>query len=55
MIAETEVRLARAGYTLQSAFGSVQPRETTEDFDKMIREAMEEHAEEIVREMNEQD
>lgn len=46
-----QVRLLPAKFTLESAYGSVTPRTTPEDFKKMIREAMDEHAHEVVHEM----
>lgn len=46
-----QVRLAPARFTLESAYSSVTPRHRPEDFKKMIREAMEQHADEVVAEM----
>lgn len=53
-IEDDQVRLAPAKFTLETAFGSVKPRQRPEDFDKAIREAMEEHADEVAREMQQQ-
>ncbi len=53
-IEDDQVRLAPAKFTLETAFGSVKPRHKPEDFDKAIREAMEQHADEVVREMHRQ-
>lgn len=53
-IEDDQVRLAPAKFTLETAFGSVKPRQRPEDFDKAIREAMEEHVDEVVREMQKQ-
>ena len=38
-------------FTLESAYGSVTPHQRAENFEEAIREAMEEHAREVVREM----
>jgi AbrB family looped-hinge helix DNA binding protein len=46
-----QVRLIPARFTLETAYGSVSPRHAPEDFEKMIDEAMEEHAVEVLREM----
>ena len=46
-----QVCLGPATFTLESAYGSVKPLNTPEDFDRMIAEAMEEHAGELVGEM----
>lgn len=50
-IEDNEVKLVPAKFTLESAYGSVTPRKKPEDFDKVISEAMEEHANEVVTEM----
>lgn len=44
-----QVRLVPARFTLES--GYVTPRKRPEDFKRHIREAMEEHADEVVQEM----
>lgn len=50
VIDETGVRLVPTGYTLETAFGSIAPiAGTSADFDREIEEAMEEHADEVVR------
>lgn len=46
-----QVRLVPARFTLESGYGSVTPRKRPEDFKRHIREAMEEHADEVVQEM----
>ncbi|MDP2935292.1 MAG: AbrB family transcriptional regulator [Dehalococcoidia bacterium] len=46
-----EVRLAPVEFTLETAYGSVKPLHRPENFKKLIGEAMEEHAEEVVRKM----
>ena len=46
-----QVRLAPVAFTLESAYGSVTPLHRPEDFDTMIAEAMEDHADQVVREM----
>ena len=51
LIEGDQVRLAPVKFTLESAYGSVKPRKTPEDFEQVIHQAMEEHAEEVVREM----
>lgn len=45
------VRLQPARFTLDSVFGSVEPATKTEDFKTIIREAQEEHADRIVRQL----
>ncbi|MDP2935295.1 MAG: hypothetical protein Q8O86_02270 [Dehalococcoidia bacterium] len=50
-IVDGEVRLAPVEFTLESAYGSVTPINRPEDFEELIREAMEEHTEEVIREM----
>jgi antitoxin PrlF len=48
------VRLLPAKFTLESAYGSVTPLHRPENFEEMIQEAMEEHADEVVSEMQNQ-
>lgn len=50
-VEDGEVRLARAAFSLEEAFGSVSPKERPEDFDRMIREAMEKRAAQTVQEL----
>ena len=50
-IEDDQVRLVPASYTLESAYGSVTPRNSPEDFDKLIAEALEEHGDRVVAEM----
>lgn len=45
------VRVAPARFTLESVFGSVGPATQTEDFERHIREAKEEHAERTIRKL----
>ncbi|TAK33884.1 MAG: hypothetical protein EPO21_11730 [Chloroflexota bacterium] len=52
-IDDQQVRLQPVTFTLESAYGSVTPRKRPEDFERLIRDAMDEHAEEVVREMHE--
>lgn len=47
------VKLAPAAFTLETAFGSVTPINRPENFKELSRQAVEEHAEEIVRKMRE--
>ncbi len=47
------VKLAPAVFTLETAFGSVTPINRPENFKEVSRQAMEEHAEELVRKMRE--
>jgi len=49
-----DVRLRPARYTLETAYGSVKPLHRPEDFDRMSREAREEHADETIRKMREE-
>jgi antitoxin PrlF len=51
LIEEGEIRLVPARFTLESAFGSIAPRHRPENFKKVIEEAMEEHAHEVMHEM----
>lgn len=48
------VKLAPAVFTLETAFGSVTPINRPENFKELSRQVMEEHAEELVREMREE-
>lgn len=48
------VKLAPAAFTLETAFGSVTPINRPENFKQLSRQAMEEHAQEIVRKMCEE-
>jgi len=50
-IERDQVRLVPADFTLESAYGSVTPRKRPEDFEAAIREGMDQHADEVVREM----
>jgi len=45
------VRLVPAGFTIETAYGSVTPLHRPEDFKQLAREAHEEHAEQVLREM----
>ena len=47
------VSLRRPAFTIESAFGSIKPMNTPEDWDARIREAKEEKAEETIRKMRE--
>ena len=51
VIDDGEVRLIPVEFTLESAYGSVTQHHRPENFEEAIREAMEEHAREVVREM----
>ena len=46
-----EVRLAPAAFSLESAFGSVKPSKSPEDFDEVSRLAKEAKVEKTVREL----
>jgi lipoyl(octanoyl) transferase len=48
-IAGYQSRLRPATFTLESAYGSVAPLNRPEDFQAMIRQAMEDHADEVQR------
>jgi AbrB family looped-hinge helix DNA binding protein len=50
-IDDGEVRLLPVSFTLESAFGSVEPLSDSDDFDRQIREAKEERAERAVRKL----
>lgn len=47
LIEQDQVRLVPARFTLESAFGSVTPRQRPENFEHAIEEAMAEHAHEV--------
>jgi AbrB family looped-hinge helix DNA binding protein len=47
-----QVRITPARYTLESIRGSVQPASRTEDFDRLIQAAKEEHAAKTVAELS---
>jgi antitoxin PrlF len=50
VIEEDRVELIPARFTLESVFGSVEPLPNqSADFDREIEEAMEDHADEVVR------
>lgn len=44
-----DVRLLPVTFTLETAFGSVEPLERPEDFDEVTRRAREEHARQLAR------
>ena len=46
------VRLAAASFSLESAYGSVKPSRSPEDFDQISRDAKDAKANQTVREMN---
>ena len=50
---EGEVRLAAAPFSLESAYGSVKPSSSPEDFDAITREAKAAKAADTARELNE--
>lgn len=50
-IDDDQVRLVPARFTLEQAFGSVRPLRRPEDFERIVHEAMEDHADEVLREM----
>ena len=50
-IEDGEVRLAPAAFSLESAYGSVEPSRKPEDFDEVSRTAREAKAEKTVREL----
>ncbi|MGI8551601.1 MAG: AbrB/MazE/SpoVT family DNA-binding domain-containing protein [Dehalococcoidia bacterium] len=52
VVEDGRMHLLPPEYTLESAYGSVVPKHRPEDFDAMIDEAMEEHAEEVVRKLH---
>jgi len=53
-IDQDEVRLVRARYTLESAFGALEPPTRTEDFERISREAKEAHVAKSVDELRSQ-
>ncbi len=48
-----DVRLSSSAFTVESAFGSVTPRQQPEDFDTLTREVKEERVERFMRKMYE--
>ncbi len=48
-----EVRLAAASFSLESAYGSVEPSGKPEDFEEVSRDAKEAKAEDTARELSE--
>jgi hypothetical protein len=46
-----KVRLLPVSFTLESAFGSVEPLSDSDDFERQVREVKEERAERAVRKM----
>ena len=46
------VRVSRVGFTLESAYGSVQPIAEPEDFEARSREAKDEHTAETIRKLS---
>ncbi|HEY7063161.1 MAG TPA: AbrB/MazE/SpoVT family DNA-binding domain-containing protein [Chloroflexota bacterium] len=46
-----QVRLVPAGFTIESAYGSVKPLRRPEDFKRLSRAARDEHAAQVVREL----
>jgi antitoxin PrlF len=52
LISDDRVELLAPRFTLESVFGSVEPLPNqSADFDREIEEAMEDHADEVVRKM----
>jgi len=51
VIEGSHVRLVAPRFTFETAYGSVTPLNRPENFKRLVREAMEEHAEKVVREM----
>ncbi|HLI52311.1 MAG TPA: AbrB/MazE/SpoVT family DNA-binding domain-containing protein [Thermomicrobiaceae bacterium] len=51
---EGAIKLIPARFTLETAFGSVEPRRTPEDFDELLREAKAAKAAETVAELTEE-
>jgi AbrB family looped-hinge helix DNA binding protein len=47
-----EVRLVPAGFTVETAYGSVKPLRRPENFKRIARDAREEHVEEVVRDLS---
>ncbi|MYD71493.1 MAG: hypothetical protein F4W89_12245 [Acidobacteria bacterium] len=52
-IADGEVRLKPVAYSLESAYGSVQPSRESENFDELSRAARDAKAEHALRKMSE--
>lgn len=50
-VEEGRVRVAPAKYTLEAAYGAVKPLKRPEDFKELRRIALEEHAAEVLAEM----
>ena len=53
-IAEGEVRLKPVAYSLESAYGSVEPSRRPEDFDELSRVARDTRAERTLQKMSEE-
>ena len=51
-IEDTHVHLARASFTLESAYGSVKPSHRPEDFKKLSRAAKEDKVKNTLRKLN---
>lgn len=51
VIEGSQVRLIAPSFTLETAYGSVTPLNRPENFKRLAREAMEDHAEKVIREM----
>lgn len=51
-IEDSQVRLRPVKFTLESAYGSVTPKNRPEDFETMKEEAMEENAETVMRSLH---
>lgn len=47
----SQVRLIAPKFTIETAYGSVTPLNRPENFKRQVREAMEEHAKKVVREI----
>lgn len=53
VIDNTGGRLVPSAFTLESVFGSIEPMAgTSEDFDREIEEAMEDHADQVVNRLH---
>lgn len=50
-IEDDEVRLVPARFTLETAFGSVRPKNRPEDFEAIAQAAKEEHVERVIKQM----
>ncbi len=48
------IRLTPVATTLEAAFGSVTPKNRPEDFKELARQAIEEHVQDVARQMAEQ-